>query len=109
MHCYRFFTILLLIVTLATVRTALACDFCLMHQGISPLETLNGAGIRITQRYTRLDSVFQGTDEVSNPGALEEFWTTDVSGFYSVSEGLLLMANIPFRVTHGDEIGRAHV
>ena len=97
-----FHTGLMLAVTLSGLRPLYACDFCLMHQGISPLETLNGAGIRITQRYTLLDSVYQGTDEVSNPGAQEEFWTTDISGFYSVREGLLLMVNIPLRVTRGD-------
>lgn len=102
MRYYLFYTLLLFSVTIATARTALACDFCMMHQGISPLETLNGAGIRVTQRYTRLDSVYQGTNEIHNPGATEEFWTTDISGFYSVTKGLLLMANIPFRVTHGD-------
>jgi hypothetical protein len=86
----------------STVFTpAAACDFCLMHQGISPLETLNGAGVRVNQRYTLLDSVFQGEHERPNPGAKEEFWTTDISGFYSPMEGLLLYANLPVRVTHG--------
>jgi hypothetical protein len=92
----------LLTVILSGIPTAYACDFCLMHQGISPLETLNGAGMRITQRYTVLDSIYQGTTEHSNPGAREEFWTTDITGFYSINEGFLLMANIPVRVTRGD-------
>jgi len=34
--------------------TTLACDFCLIHQGISPLDTQNGKGLRINQRYTLL-------------------------------------------------------
>jgi len=90
--------------TFACVQSADACDFCLMHQGISPLETLNGAGLRATQRYTLLDKVFQGSDEVANPGAREEFWTLDLTGFYSVGEGFMLMANVPLRKTlgHGD-------
>jgi hypothetical protein len=102
MRSNLFYLGMLLAVTLSGTRSTFACDFCLMHQGISPLETLNGAGIRITQRYTLLDSVFQGTNEVSNPGASEEFWTTDITGFYSINEGFLLMANIPLRVTRGD-------
>lgn len=93
---------LIIIVTFGFTRLSLACDFCLMHQGISPLETLNGAGLRVTQRYTYLDSVYQGTNEVSNPGASEQFWTTDVSSFYSLTEGLLLIGNIPLRITQGD-------
>ena len=82
--------------------SVLACDFCLMHQGISPLETLNGAGIRVTQRYTYLGAAYQGTTEFFNPGASEQFWTTDVSAFYSLTEGLLVMGNIPLRVTQGN-------
>lgn len=87
--------------------TGRACDFCLLQQGISPLETLSGAGARLTQRYTLLDSVYRGTHEVPNPGALEEYWTTDLSGFYSPLPGLLLLANLPYRVTHVD--GHMHV
>ena len=84
-----------------------ACDFCLLQQGISPLETLNGAGARVTQRYTLLNTVYQGTRQIPNPGTLEEYWTTDLSAFYSPTPGLLLMANLPYRVTHVD--GHLHV
>jgi hypothetical protein len=78
-----------------------ACDFCLLSQGISPLETLSGSGLRITQRYSLNDKLFTGTDEIDNPGASERFWTTDFSPFYGVSQlpGLLLSANIPVRST----------
>lgn len=97
-----FYSGVLLAVAAVDIRSTYACDFCLMHQGISPLETLNGAGLRITQRYTLLDSVYQGANAVSNPGAREEFWTTDITGFYSLNEGFLVMANIPMRVTQGN-------
>lgn len=85
---------------------ASACDFCLLSQGISPLETLNGAGIRITQRYSLNDRIYSGTDEVDNPGASERFWTTDFTAFYAVPQlpGLLLSANLPVRSSrmHGE-------
>jgi hypothetical protein len=84
-----------------------ACDFCLIHQGISPLETQNGKGLRINQRYTLLDSVYAGTDEIPNPGAQEEFWTTDFSGFYSLRKDFMLLANLPIRITRLD--GHLHV
>ena len=82
---------------------ASACDFCLMHQGISPLETLNGHGLRVTQHYTDVDAVYQGTDRRPDPGAEEQFWTTDITAFYSLPqlEGLLLQFNLPVRVTRG--------
>jgi hypothetical protein len=92
----------------AGMPQARACDFCLLHQGISPLETLNGAGVRLDQRYTLLDSVYRGTDEVDNPGAHEEYWTTDLGAFYSPLEGLLLLANLPIRVTQVDGHLHAH-
>jgi hypothetical protein len=79
-----------------------ACDYCLLGQGISPLQTQNGAGIRVAQRYTLLDSVYEGTDEVSNPGVKEKYWTVDVAGFYSVNDRLLVLVNAPVRKTDGD-------
>ena len=79
-----------------------ACDYCLLGQGISPLQTQNGAGLRIAQRYTLLDSVYAGTDEVSNPGVKEKYWATDVAGFYSVNDRLLVLVNAPIRKTDGD-------
>ena len=58
-------------------------------QSISPLQTQTAAGIRVSPRYTLLDSVYDGDDEVSNPGVKEKYWTTDVAGFYSVNDRLL--------------------
>jgi hypothetical protein len=79
-----------------------ACDYCLLGQGISPLQTQKGAGLRIAQRYTLLDSVYSGTDDVSNPGVKERYWATDVAGFYSVNDRLLVLVNAPIRKTDGD-------
>ena len=90
-----------------SINTAFACDFCLLQQGISPLESVKGAGIRLTQRNTVLDSVYQGTHKIDNPGTHEEFWTTDINGFYSLSDDVLVMANIPYRKTQVD--GHLHV
>ena len=79
-----------------------ACDYCLLGQGISPLQTQTGAGIRVSPRYTLLDSVYDGDNEVSNPGVKEKYWTTDVAGFYSLNDRLLLLVNAPLRKTDGD-------
>lgn len=81
---------------------ALACDYCLLGQGISPLQTQNGSGVRLSARYTLLDSVYEGTDEVSNPGVKERYWTTDVAGFYSLNDRFLVLVNVPLRKTDGD-------
>ncbi|MBI2799112.1 MAG: hypothetical protein HYX63_02320 [Gammaproteobacteria bacterium] len=90
------------LVCATAISSAFGCDFCLISQGISPLQSLSGAGLRVNERYSVLGSVYQGTDEVTNPNAREEFWTTEISGFYGVSEDFLLMLNVPVRSTHGD-------
>lgn len=81
---------------------ALACDYCLIGQGISPLETQQGAGLRLAYRYSLLDSIYEGRDERANPGVTEEYRTTEISGFYSVSDRLTLLATLPLRDTDGD-------
>ncbi len=86
---------------------AYSCDYCLLSQGISPLETVKGTGVRVTERYSSLDSVYRGTNEVENPGAKEEYFTTEFSGFFVVSENLVFMASLPYKKTSLD--GHLHV
>ncbi len=93
--------------TLSFSGTAYPCDYCLLSQGISPLETVKGSGLRVTERYSSLSSVYHGTQEVENPGAKEEYYTTEFSGFFGVSENLVLIANIPYKKTRLN--GHLHV
>lgn len=83
------------------VTNAAACDYCLISQGISPLLVQNGAGLKIAQRYTRLDDVYEGTNKVDNPGVKEEYWATELSGFYGFSDRFLVLVNVPVRKTRG--------
>jgi outer membrane putative beta-barrel porin/alpha-amylase len=78
-------------------NTALACDFCLLSQGISPLDTMKGTGIKVVERYTLLDQVFQGTSKQTNPGAKEDHWTTELTGFYGVRPEFMVMAVVPYK------------
>lgn len=86
---------------------ALACEFCLLSQGISPLQSVNGAGMRISPRYTVLDEVYQGTRELPNTAKVaERFVTTEFTGFYSFNEKLTLIGTLPMRSTEGrGEVG----
>ena len=77
--------------------SAFACDFCLLSQGISPLDTMKGTGIRVTERYTLLNQVYQGTAERSNPGATETHWTTELTGFYGITPDLMVLAVLPYK------------
>ncbi|MCP5198472.1 MAG: transporter [Gammaproteobacteria bacterium] len=79
-----------------------ACDYCLLSQGISPLDTIDGRGLRLVQRYTELDRVYAGSRELDNPGARETYHTTELSGFWSARPWLTVMAVLPFRVTAVD-------
>ncbi len=78
-------------------QTCLACDFCLLSQGISPLDTRKGAGFKISERYTLLDQVYQGTSEKTNPGAKETHWTTELTGFYSITPQFMVMGVVPYK------------
>jgi hypothetical protein len=90
--------IALTIVLMAVVASpGQACDFCLLSQGISPLDTMTGAGIKISERYTVLDQVYQGTSEKTNPGAKETHWTTELTGFTSITPQFMVMGVVPYK------------
>ncbi|MEK7313648.1 MAG: transporter [Deltaproteobacteria bacterium] len=93
---------------IASVAVSFACDFCLLSQGISPLETQKGAGIRINQRYALSNKVYDGAKKITvNPEAKEEYWTTEFTGFYGVTENLTLIGVVPLKKTSMD--GHLHV
>lgn len=87
---------------LALSGLAQACDYCLLSQGASPLDTIKGRGLRITERYTRLDSVYDGSRELANPGASESYYTTEVQGYWTPRPWLTLIGVLKFRVTEVD-------
>jgi hypothetical protein len=81
-----------------------ACDFCLLSQGISPLDTMKGSGIKISERYTVLDQIYRGTDKQLNQGVKEAHSTTEVTGFYGITPEFMLLAVVPYKYgkTTGD-------
>lgn len=89
----------LLFLTVSITEPVFACDYCLLSQGISPLESLTGAGLRLNVRYTLNDKLYSGTKELTNPGDKEEFWTEEFTGFYSVTEDLMILAVVPIKET----------
>lgn len=97
----KLITILSILIAAVAAKTE-ACDFCLLSQGISPLETMHGGGIRVNERYTLLDNVYKGTDKAANPGVKEEFWTTEVTGFYGITGDFMLIAVVPYKKTKMD-------
>ena len=92
----------------ATAAGSYACDFCILSQGISPLETLQGSGIRVNQRYALVNKVYEGDKKISlTPEPKEEYWTTEFTGFYGITEDLTLLGVAPLRKTRLD--GHLHV
>lgn len=107
----KLITILSILIAVVAAK-AEACDFCMLSQGISPLETVKGAGIRVNERYTLLNSIYNGTNEVDNRSAKglsakEEYWTTEITGFYSITEDVMLLTVLPYKKTKMD--GHFHV
>ncbi len=91
------FIVLTIVLMTAVASPGLACDFCLLSQGISPLDTIQGAGIKVGERYTVLDKVYQGTSEKTNPGAKETHWTTELTGFFSITPQFMVMGVVPYK------------
>lgn len=87
------------------ILPARACDYCLLTQGISPLETSRGIGLRLDQRYTRLGTLFDNGRKIDNAGALETHWTTQFTLFYSLTPRLTVLGVVPFarRFQEGEE------
>ncbi len=81
-----------------------ACDFCLLSQGISPLDTMKGSGIKISERYSVLDQIYSGTDKQLNQGVKEVHSTTELTGFYGITPDFMLLGVVPFKYgrTTGD-------
>lgn len=98
--------VFIIVAWLGFFGTALAeCDYCLLTQGISPLETTRGIGLRFDERYTRLATLFNNGVKLDGGGALETHWTTQITAFYSVNPRLTLMCIVPIsrRFEQGEE------
>lgn len=73
-----------------------ACDYCLLTQGLSPLETTQGLGLRLDERYTVLHSMFSGSQEVTNhDNEKETHFTTQVTAFYNINERFTIIGILP--------------
>ena len=81
---------------LITISPGEACDYCLLSQGLSPLQTTTGVGIRIDERYTVLNDMYKGTEKADNPGNEETHLTTQVTGFYAVNPDITAFVVIPY-------------
>ena len=92
----------LALAAMTLAQAAVGCDYCPISQGVSPLDTVNGRGLRVAERYTTLDRVYDGSRELANPGASETYYTTEVTGFWDPRPWLTLIAVAPLRVTAVD-------
>lgn len=106
------FIFLILTILFGINLPVFACDYCLLAQGISPLETSHGIGLRIDQRYTRLATLFDHGKKIMNSDELETHWTTQLTAFYSVSPKISLIGIVPFArrfEREGEEDHQDHV
>jgi hypothetical protein len=87
-----------------SIDTGIACDYCMLSQGLSPLQTSTGIGIRIDERYSVLSHLYEGRDKIDNPGNKESFLTTQATVFYAINEDLTALLVIPFSVKKMTEV-----
>lgn len=77
---------------------ASACDYCILSTGISPLDTIKGSGVRVNSRYTLVDDAYRGTEEENTSRkAKEEFWTTEITGFFGLTEDFTVIGVVPLK------------
>jgi hypothetical protein len=98
------FSVLVIFVTAFWPNSSYACDYCQLTQGLSPLQTSTGIGLRLDERYSRLTHQYEGTDKVDNPGNKETFLTTQATVFYAINEDLSALVVIPYSVKTSKEV-----
>jgi hypothetical protein len=92
-------TVLLLIIGLflAWSQPSYACEYCMLSQGLSPLQTSTGVGVRLDVRYTVLGDLYDGNNKLdNNPDNKETFLTTQVTGFYAITPELTALLVVPY-------------
>jgi hypothetical protein len=88
--------IVLLTIAFAASRPLLACDFCMLGQGISPYLTATGRGLTLNVNYTQSDGVYDKATEVSSGNKKEGWLIYSLTGFYAVTERLNVMVTLPY-------------
>lgn len=73
-----------------------SCDYCQLSQGLSPLQTTTGVGLRVDERYTVLDEMYDGTRRAGNPGNRETHLLTQFTGFYTINSDFTALAFVPY-------------
>ncbi len=77
--------------------SALACNFCMLGQGVSPYLLTNGRGLMLETSYIQSDQVYNRATSV--PTNKKEGWLTEaLTGFYGVTPELTLSLTLPFAV-----------
>lgn len=92
------FSIALTALAFASIQPALACDFCMMGQGISPYLTASGKGLTQDINYTQSDGVYDKATQVSSGNKKEGWLIYSLTGFYAVSERMSVMLTLPYTV-----------
>lgn len=94
----RYLSILFMVTAFLVSFTGLSfsCDYCQLTQGLSPLQSTTGIGLRVDERYVVLDKMYRGTERVDNPGNKETHLVTQFTGFYTVNPDLTVIAFVPY-------------
>jgi hypothetical protein len=80
---------------LSATTAGFSCDYCLLSQGLSPLQTTAGVGLRIDERYTELDKMYSGRKEMDTGNRVTHL-TTQATAFYAINPDLTAMVIVPY-------------
>lgn len=90
-----FFLVFMFTQFYSKANQAHACDFCVLHQGITPLESLKN-NLRIDARITKGDSIFVDGDKADNEFDLDAtFLTYQLSGTYAFTDKFFATLILP--------------
>lgn len=88
--------LLLLTSLVMTGKSALACDFCMLGQGVSPYLMGDSTGITLDSTFIQSNQVFDHSTSISGNGKKEAWTIYSLTAFYSATPDLSLILTIPY-------------
>ncbi len=74
----------------------LACDFCMLGQGISPYLTASGRGLTASVDLTNSDQIYNKTSAIESHGKKESWLLETLTGFMALTPDFTIFAALPY-------------
>lgn len=96
MRYFGFWMSVALTLSAATMTEPLACDFCMLGQGVSPYLTATGKGVTLGVDYRELDHVYDQAQNINGNGKQEAWTVFTLTAFYPLSDDLTILVTLPY-------------